>query len=207
MEDSSSRTWRPRNTHSKQRGLLWLSPQAKSASLSHVKWKFVALVVSTISVYQARKKVLTFFRIFYYESQRGRNLFNTKIWSPSYLQSWLRDPGLIRLLPDLESDKSGAGLVRHACPQKASENIHSPGQASRAPCLLAICGPWSQSDQAWGGFEGGGCSVGVSRSHSGPTPEDCSLLLTPASSSLLSLLKSWIRRLCFSSHIWEGWAP
>ena len=150
MEDSSSRTWRPRNTHSKQRGLLWLSLQAKPASISHVKWKFVALVVSTISVYQARKKVLTFFGIFYYESQRGRNLFNTKIWSPSYLQSWLRDPRLIRLLPDLESDKSGAGLVRHACPQKASENIHSPGQASRAPCFLAICGPWSQSDQAWG---------------------------------------------------------
>ena len=90
MEDSSSRTWRPRNTHSKQRGLLWLSLQAKPASISHVKWKFVALVVSTISVYQARKKVLTFFGIFYYESQRGRNLFNTKIWSPSYLQSWLR---------------------------------------------------------------------------------------------------------------------
>lgn len=150
MEDSSSRTWRPRNTHSQQRGLLWLSPQAKPASISHVKWKFFALVVYTTSVYQARKKVLTFFGVFYYESQRGRNLFNTKIWSPSYLQSWLSDPRLIRLLPDLESGKSGAGLVWHACPQKASEDIHSPGQASRAPCLLAICGPWSQSDQACG---------------------------------------------------------
>ena len=146
MEDSSPRTWRPRNTHSKQRGLPWSSPQAKPAPISHVKWKFVALMVSAISVHQARKKALTFFGIFYYQSQRGRNLFNTKIWSPSYLQSWLRDPRLIGLLPDLESNKSGADLVRHACPQKAREDIHSPGQASGAPYLLAIGGPWSRSD-------------------------------------------------------------
>lgn len=179
MEDSSSKTWRPWNTHSKQEACSDSLPRPKPASISHVQQ--FCLVVSAISVYQARRKVLTFFGVFTMESQRRQKPHpNTKIWS-SYLQSWYGECRLIRLLPDQKSDKSGAGLVWHACP---TSKWRHPQLANsiRAPCLLAICGPWSQSDQACGRIWRRRLLSWGARSHSGPTPWRLFSAAHPASS-------------------------
>lgn len=87
--------------------------------------------------FRLERKLLPSLLCVYYEPQRSRNLFNTQVWSPSCLQSWPRDAGLIWFLPELEADKLGASLVRHTFPEKASEDIHSPGQAFRAPWFQA----------------------------------------------------------------------
>lgn len=117
----------------------------------------LVLMVSSISVLQARKKALTSFGIFHYETP-SRNHFNTQMCATSWLHRWLRDPWVY--LPDLDANKERTGLVWHTSSPKSKEDIHCPGQASglRASWQQA-CRDLSQIGPA-GGFERGDWTVG-----------------------------------------------